>query len=270
MNRKDVLFWSPRCPHSRRLLEAIENSPVRDTLVLFNVHDSEEPLPNFVRVVPTIFVQLGRKILVEEQLNQYIQQKIQLLSAQQQYPTQQQYPQNPNQQSYPNQQQYPQNPNQRQYPPGPKKKPIIMNDDLTGEKTGQAGGSISDFNPGEMGAGFSDNYSFLENADAVASHNFNFIGNADDTPPITDIKAKSREDLGDSPVQNTQQPQYNPQPPSNMNNMGGMSYDPDMFADNNYNSNNSARNRREDEMNKKYEDLMKKRELSDNLSNLYQ
>ncbi len=270
---KDILFWSPRCPHSRNLIEQIENSPLRDSIIMFNVHDTEYELPPFVQVVPTVFVKMGKQVLINDELRQWLTQKIQSVTSQPRNDPQMGNPGNNN----------PGNNNPGNNNPGnnqTKKKPIVMNDDLTGEKTRQDI-SISDFNPGEMGAGFSDNYSFLENGEAVASHNFNFIGNADDTPPVTTIKTNS-ENMGEFPTQNTQGnnniSSYNPNQgnpnqgnpnqgnPNQGNNTG---YNPDIFADPNY-SNASNGSRRADELGKKYEDLMRRRDVNDNLSSMYQ
>ena len=135
-----------------------------------------------------------------------------------------------------------------------------------------------------MGSGFSDNYSFLGNSDAVASHNFNFIGEADDTPPITGIKTNS-ENRGEFPTQNNQSNQsnrssqgynqdynqdnmttYNP----NMGNQGNsMAYDPEIFSDPAYNSNSDSRSKKSEELDQKYEALMRRRDIGDSMANLY-
>jgi hypothetical protein len=321
---KDILFWSPQCPYSRSLYNRIQNTPIMDRIILFNVHDSKYKLPPFVQAVPTLFLKVRRQALVNESLTQWIDQQIHYLANQQissgnmaggAQPAPTSNPNNsagllgnPNVGGY-NQQ------NQNM----PKKKEVTThNDDLTGNNHKPQ--QITEFNPGEMSAGFSDSFSFIDNSDAVASHNFSFVGEADDTPPITGIKM-STSDMGDFPTQNNNSNSsgsnnnyssggndlnYNPDPfanggpppnqdpfanngpppnqdpfansgPSPNQGFGGggysgndMSYNPDPFANNNSGGGfGSAREtQKHQELDKRYEDLMKEREMNDSLAGL--
>lgn len=307
---KDILFWSPQCPHSRNLLNKIKNSPLMDRIVLFNVHDNTYKLPPFVKAVPTLFLKMQRNVLVNEQLHQWVDQQVQFMINQQRQ-------QNINQSnntggSFPapasdqiNQSGLLSNPNSQPYQPnrqsGSYKKQVAgNNDDLTGKTNGPS--QISEYNPGEMSSGFSDNFAFINNDKAVASHNFTFVGDADDTPPITGIKM-DQSDMGDFPTQNNNNNStgynsggnlsYNPDEfntsngnmgnMNNMNNMdmgnmdnrgNSMSYNPDPFAggnnNNGYGNSNSPRdNYRTKELDKKYEELMADREKNDAFAGLY-
>lgn len=301
---KDILFWSPQCPYSRNLLNRIQNTPLMDRIILFNVHDSRYKLPPFVQSVPTLFLKVRREVLVNESLTQWIDQQIHYMANQQvssghmpggSQPAPSSNPNNPSGLLG--------NPNTGGYnqphPNTPRRKEIAtQNDDLTGNNSKPQ--QISEFNPGEMSSGFSDSFSFIGNDKAVASHNFSFIGVADDTPPITGVKM-SQSDMGDFPTQNNNSNQgsnnnyspggsdlnYNPDPfansgppqnPSPNQGYGGggysgggdMSYNPDPFANSgNNNFGNSRETQKNQELDKKYEELMKEREMSDSLANLF-
>ena len=290
---KDILFWSPQCPHSRNLLNKIQNSPIMDRIILFNVHDTSYKLPPFVQAVPTLFLKMQRNVLVNEQLQQWVDQQMQFMANQQRQ--QQMNNMNNTGGSFPapasdqiNQSGLLSNPNSQPYQPNRQpvlnKKPVAgNNDDLTGKNQGPT--QISEYNPGEMGSGFSDSFAFINNDKAVASHNFSFVGDADDTPAITGVKM-DQADMGDFPTQNNNSNStgynsggggmsYNPDefntPNNNMGN-NSMSYNPDPFANNNNNSGfggNVRENHRTKELDKKYEELMANREKSDALAGLY-
>jgi hypothetical protein len=324
MNRsaKDILFYSPKCPYSRGLLQKIQNTPIMNNIVPFNVNDTKYQIPGFVKAVPTLFLVQRREVLVNQALSQWVTYQLNMhtnsqnksINNQPRTPTAHVgNTNNPNvMPNISNQGQY----EQRQY-----KKPIMgLKDDLKGELNNQSQG-ISDFNPGEMSSGFSDEYSFLENDKAVASHGFAFIGDANDTPPVTNINTANA-DLGDYPTQNNNnnnkagnsqynynnngggggltynpdpfadsgnsQPRYggggggqglsyNPDPFADSGNSQprygggggggggqGLSYNPDPFANNSSNSNNKDSEKRR-EFDKKFDEMMKERELSDSL-----
>jgi hypothetical protein len=283
MNRsaKDILFYSPKCPYSRGLLEKIQNTPVMNSIVPFNVHDPKHKIPGFVKAVPTLFLVQRREVLVNQALNQWVTQQIHMYTNSQinsgnipggapAVPT--------GNMGNPNMMQNRANPGQQHH--GPSKKPIMgLKDDLKGELYG-GNHSISEFNPGEMSSSFSDGYSFLENDEAVASHGFAFIGDANDTPPVTSINTNNA-DLGDFPTQNNnssggsnQSLSYNPDPFADSGNTqpnygGGqnLSYNPDPFANNTSTSNNRDTEKRK-EFDKKFDEMMKEREISDALAGM--
>lgn len=304
MNRsaKDILFYSPKCQYSRGLLEKIQNTPIMNTIVPFNVHEPKHKIPGFVKAVPTLFLVQRREVLVNQALNQWVVQQINMYAS-----NQNNTGNNPNEShSAPTGNMVNPNMMQNRGNQGPSKKPIMgLKDDLKGELNNTTQG-ISDFNPGEMSSGFSDGYSFLENDEAVASHGFAFIGDANDTPPITNINT-SNADLGDFPTQNNNSNNggggslnYNPDSFSggnsqpNYDNNGGsgsLNYNPDPFAGNNsqpsyggggggslsYNpdplansmpSSNNRENEKRRDFDKKFEDMMKERELSDSLAGM--
>jgi hypothetical protein len=221
MNRpgsKDILFWSPKCQYSANLIEKIQNTPLMNNINMFNVHNKQYTLPANVRSVPTLFLANQRTFLVNESLSQWINQQLHNMTNQQissgnmpgnTPPTPTGHHSNPNVGNYTHPSQQSSN-----------KKPLSdENDDLTGEKSKKFNGNITDYNPTEMSSGFSsDTYSFLENDKAVASHGFAFIGDADETPAITNID-KSNADMGDFPTgdssnnNSNSSMEYNPNPP---------------------------------------------------------
>lgn len=289
---KDILFWSPQCPYSRNLLNRIQNTPMMDKIILFNVHDTSYELPNFVQAVPTLFLKVQRKVLINESLTQWVNQQLHFY-AQQQYnsgnipggaqpaPTS-----SPNDQagllSNPNNGNY----NQSKKVPGQIINPD-RDDDLAGKNDVQNG--ILEYNPGEMSTGFSDNFSFISNDKAVAPHNYAFVGEKHDTPPITGINMKEA-DMGDFPTKNnsTNSNNMNNKMNNNTNNntnynsnssygSGDLSYNPDPFANDNRsnnnfgnnNSNSNKDNQKQKDFDRKFEEMMKNREMSDSLAGLY-
>lgn len=298
---KDILFWSPRCPYSKNLLDKIKNTPIIQNIQLFNIDDNSIPLPPFVKVVPTLITQQPRQSYTDARLDRWVEQQLQMLSQQQlqrgsmiggapSVPTHGQ-PNNANQPYQSGNYQQPQ----------PKLKPVNESGDDLAKQGMVANPEL--FNPSEMNSGFSDTFSFIgDNEDkAVASHNFKFIGKALDTPPVTkpDIKAG---DQGDFPTQNNQNSpnnqyqsnsyqsnqstQYNPdefnsyqnQPnPYQSNPMGqqmgqqmanqmtNMDYNPDP---NQGHMRNSRRMEREEAFENDFESLVNKRNLEDSMSSL--
>lgn len=227
-NPKDILFWSPKCPYSRNLMEKINSTPLINQITPFNVHDKRFKLPPFVTAVPTLYLKAQRTVLVNENLTQWMNQELHKLTNRQ--ISQGNMPGNA-QPAPTGHQSNPNTGNYRQQMPQNNKKPLATNtDDLTGEATKQFTGGISEFNPGEMSSGFSDQYSFLENDKAVASHGFTFIGEADDTPPITNIDSNGK-DMGDFPA--------NGDNGNNQNNNQNMNQNPNQYGGGSeYNSNN--------------------------------
>ena len=300
---KDILFWSPKCPYCRNLIEKIQHTPLWNNLVAFDVHDKRFPLPHFVKSVPTIFLKSKREVLVNESLNQWVALQLNYLTQQQAQsgqipggapsaPThspqqQQQQQQNPNMNTY-----------QNMYQNQTALKPLNSgNDDLTGQSSSYGRGGISDFNPDEMSARFSDTYSFLDRPDAVASHNMAFIGKTEDVPTITKVNDAS----GDYPGNASSSPslEYNPNDlgvnrgnnnlPNNMGgnmgnmpggnmggnmgnmtggmsgNIGSMNYDPNPFGGGQQTQFSSEKQK---ELDSKYEELLNNRNLEDSLSDL--
>lgn len=69
---KDICFYSNNCKFCVDIIDKVKNTPLKDNLMYVCVDDPQIQLPNFITVVPTIYLIKEKKILVDEQLEQWI------------------------------------------------------------------------------------------------------------------------------------------------------------------------------------------------------
>lgn len=146
------LFFSNYCQHSKRLIETCNKHDLNKVFTYCNVDNSQINIPPFIQCVPTLYLATERKILSNEELFKYIEEKLSKTSN-----------------STGN---------------------SITNNDITGSD------SISAYHSNEIGAGFSDNYSFINEKDAVMQHSYEFLGEKNvDMPSFTRAGEMSANDL---------------------------------------------------------------------------
>ena len=141
---KDLLFYSNFCLHSNNLINNISKTQLHSKILYICIDDKKIRIPSFVTRVPSIYLVKEKKILIEDNID------IWLNSINSQSNQQQSNPQQPNQQQS-NQQQS----NQQQ-----------------GENGG--GDEILAFHSNEMGNNMSDKYSFLDEKQNI-NHSFSFL-----------------------------------------------------------------------------------------------
>ena len=183
---KNFLFYSNFCDHSKRFIDKINKTALMNQITLCCVDDENLNIPDFITSVPTLYLVQERNILVDDQLFQWVeiqqggQQPHQQPMAQQMMQTQ--LP--PAQQTSPPQQnevqqQQPQAQPASRMPPQTNKEgnQVLSNADITGDN------NISAYLGGEIGSGFSDQYSFISDADANTAmvHSFSYLDD-DGTP----------------------------------------------------------------------------------------
>lgn len=149
---KSILFFSNYCSHSKNCLEIINNTNLRQQILLFCIDENMEKIPSFIKSVPTILTQ-SKELIQGKQLLSYLEN---IYQANQQNNSYQASKVDSNIQTN----KYNNKDNNQE----------IMGDPMAWHCT-------------EMGAGFSDNYSFID-IDTSAegqggqsiAHNFEFLG----------------------------------------------------------------------------------------------
>ena len=149
---KDLLFYSNYCLHSNNLINTISKTSIHNEILYICIDEKKVKVPSFITRVPTIYLTKEKKILVEDDIDRWFEQKNRQNQQEQERQKQmqqvsQQQGGNPRQVS--NQQQQ-QNPNQDE--------------------------GILAYHGNEMGSSMSNNYSFLEeNDNSSLNHNFEFL-----------------------------------------------------------------------------------------------
>ena len=145
---KDLLFYSNYCLHSNNLINTISKTPIHNNILYICIDEKKVKVPSFITRVPTVYLVNEKKILVEDDIDRWFEQKQRAM-----------HPQMPNQQM-PNQQ----IPNQES------------------QKKNEDDGIMA-YHNNEMGGSMSNNYSFISDDNSSLNHNFEFLdgSTADDT-----------------------------------------------------------------------------------------
>ena len=72
---KDIVFFSNFCSYSKEVVEKINNTQLKDHVTFVCVDDKNIQLPDFIQAVPTIFLINEKKILVDDDIDPWIQSK---------------------------------------------------------------------------------------------------------------------------------------------------------------------------------------------------
>ena len=143
---KNYIFFSNYCHHSKKLLNLLKENNILNNYQLCCVDDSQIELPSFINCVPTLYIVNQKRTLNDDSLFHFINIEInKSRNTQQQQMPQQQMPQ----------QQMP----QQQIP----------------QQNVQSSDDVNPFHSNEMGANFSDNYSFINENENNITHNYSFL-----------------------------------------------------------------------------------------------
>ena len=74
--KKDILFYSNFCTYSKEIVNSISKTPLNDNILFVSVDDENIQLPPFVTSVPTIYLINDKKILVDEAIPKWINEKL--------------------------------------------------------------------------------------------------------------------------------------------------------------------------------------------------
>ena len=75
MAQKDILFYSLLCSYSNEVLELVKKSDLDKQLILVNIDDNNIKLPNFIQVVPTIFLHQDKTLIIDEEIVKWIEEQ---------------------------------------------------------------------------------------------------------------------------------------------------------------------------------------------------
>ena len=74
--KKDILFYSNFCTYSKEIVNSISKTPLNDNILFVSVDDENIQLPPFVTSVPTIYLINDKKIVVDEAIPKWINEKL--------------------------------------------------------------------------------------------------------------------------------------------------------------------------------------------------
>ena len=73
--KKDIIFYSNYCTYSKEVINQISKTPINDNIIYISVDDENIELPPFIKSVPTIYLVNDKKIVVDEEIAQWIKEK---------------------------------------------------------------------------------------------------------------------------------------------------------------------------------------------------
>lgn len=180
---KNFLFYSNFCDHSKRFIDKINKTELMNQINLCCVDDENLNIPDFITSVPTLYLVQERNVLTDDQLFQWaeLQQSGQQPHHQPMAQQMMQQMSSPQNSSPPQQNNYQQNsePQAQEFTSTNRMPPqtnsegnqVLSNVDITGDN------NISAYLGGEIGSGFSDQYSFISDADSNTAmvHSFSYL-----------------------------------------------------------------------------------------------
>ena len=186
---KDLLFYSNYCIHSNKLINSISKTPLHNNIFYICIDDSNIKVPNFITRVPSIFLVKEKRVLVEDEIDQWTNMKI---SSQQPQSKEEQYQQQMRQQQMEHQRQMQQQmeqqlqnkqnnqlemPHPQQNQPHPQQHPQQNQPpQYQQQENNNEPEEIMAYHSNEMGSSMSDTYSFIEDSgNSSINHNFTFL-----------------------------------------------------------------------------------------------
>jgi len=68
---KDILFYSNHDDYSKQIIDTVKRNHIKNILPLC-IDDTKIKIPNFITVVPTIYINSSKEIIVDENIKRYI------------------------------------------------------------------------------------------------------------------------------------------------------------------------------------------------------
>ena len=72
MTQKNIVFYSNLCSYSNEIIELIKDKNLDTELLLVNIDDNKIQLPQFIEVVPTIFLSKEKTLIIDEEIVKWI------------------------------------------------------------------------------------------------------------------------------------------------------------------------------------------------------
>tara|TARA_B100000767_G_scaffold64316_1_gene60528 strand:+ start:2473 stop:3084 length:612 start_codon:yes stop_codon:yes gene_type:complete len=153
-HQKDIIFYSNYCLHSNNLLNKISKTSLHNSILYICIDDKKIKIPKIVTRVPTLYLVKNKKVLIENQIDEWIEQ----LTLSIKNKNKQLELQKPPSSQIKNMEEINSIPNSE------KNNNIKIEEDLMA------------YHGNEMGSSLSTNYSFLESTNNNSlNHNFTFI-----------------------------------------------------------------------------------------------
>jgi len=73
--KKDIIFYSNYCTYSKEIINQISKTTINDNIIYVSVDDENIQLPEFVKAVPTIYLVNDKKIVVDDEIENWIKDK---------------------------------------------------------------------------------------------------------------------------------------------------------------------------------------------------
>jgi hypothetical protein len=181
---KDLLFYSNYCLHSNNLINTISKTGLHENMIYICIDEKKVKVPSFITRVPTVYLVKDKKILVEDDIDRWFENKNKannLYNQQQQQHNQQQQQHNQQQQQH-NQQQQQHNQQQQQNPQQHQQQQNRQQQQNPQQekKTQEDDEGIMAYHNNEMGGSLSNNYSFISDDNSTLNHNFEFLDGTND------------------------------------------------------------------------------------------
>jgi hypothetical protein len=81
MDQKDIVFYSNLCSYSNEIINLIKENNIDKQLMLINIDDDKISLPNFIKVVPTIYLIKEKMLIIDESILSWIENKKKIFSS---------------------------------------------------------------------------------------------------------------------------------------------------------------------------------------------
>jgi hypothetical protein len=81
MAQKDIVFYSTLCSYSNEVVGIIKDSNLEKELMLINIDDNQIKLPDFIKVVPTIYLTKDKTLIIDEEIITWIENKKKVFSS---------------------------------------------------------------------------------------------------------------------------------------------------------------------------------------------
>jgi hypothetical protein len=74
--KKDIIFYSNFCTYCKEIINQISKTPINDNILYVCVDDDNIQLPNFIKAVPTIYLVSQKRIVVDDSIPKWIEEKL--------------------------------------------------------------------------------------------------------------------------------------------------------------------------------------------------
>jgi hypothetical protein len=81
MAQKNIVFYSTLCSYSNEVIGIIKDSNLEKELMLLNIDDNQIKLPDFIKVVPTIYLTKEKTLIIDEEILTWIESRKKIFSS---------------------------------------------------------------------------------------------------------------------------------------------------------------------------------------------